>query len=182
MSNQTFLWGMLILPWLTLFFMPKTDIKKWMPAALFVIATNTIIIDAGVTLKLWETRENIYPLNEMISYVYGALPIGAMWILKYTYGRFWLYTAVQIMGSFVLIFWVQPLLHRREIFVWLDNDMFAGFGAFAITVIHLLSVYLYQMWQESVFVHSERPVSASHLQPVMAKPLPEEQSEKKDKD
>ena len=77
----------------------KNDIKRWMPAALFVIATNTLIIDVGVTLKLWETRENVFPLNEMISYVYGALPVGAMWILKYTYGRFWSYVAAQTMGS-----------------------------------------------------------------------------------
>ncbi|QDR80314.1 hypothetical protein [Sporomusa termitida] len=155
MSNQTILWGMLLLPWLTLFLMPKEDIKRWMPAALFVIATNTIIIDAGVTLKLWEIRENIYPFSEMISYVYGALPVGAMWILKYTYGRFLLYAAAQIMGSLVLIFLVQPVLHRREIFVWLNQDMFSGMGAFIITAIHLIIVYSYQMWQEDVFVRSK---------------------------
>lgn len=179
MSNQTILWGMLFLPWLTLFLMPKKDIKRWMPAALFVIVTNTIIIDAGVTFKLWETRENIFPLNEMISYVYGALPVGSMWILKYTYGRFLWYTAAQIIGSFVLIFLVQPLLHRREIFVWLNQDMFAGFGAFVLTVIHLIAVYLYQRWQESVFVPAERTESSPHLQPAAARPLPEEQAEKK---
>jgi hypothetical protein len=171
---------MLFLPWLTLFLMSKEDIKRWMPAALFVIATNTLIIDAGVTLKLWETRENVYPLSEMISYVYGALPVGAMWILKYTYGRFLLYAAAQIMGSLVLIFLVQPLLHRREIFVWLDKDMFAGIGAFTITLVHFISVYLYQMWQESVFVRSGRTEFSANLHPAVAKPLPKEQGEKKD--
>ncbi|WP_371370859.1 hypothetical protein [Sporomusa aerivorans] len=179
MSNQTILWGMLLLPWLTLFLMPKNDIKRWMPAALFVIATNTLIIDVGVTLKLWETRENVFPLNEMISYVYGALPVGAMWILKYTYGRFWSYVAAQTMGSLLLILIVQPLLHRREIFVWLNQDMFAGMGAFYITVIHLISVYLYQMWQESVFVRSEQTGFSANLQPALSKPLPKELEDNK---
>ncbi len=34
MSNQILLWSVLILPWLTLFFMKKEDIKRLMPASL----------------------------------------------------------------------------------------------------------------------------------------------------
>jgi hypothetical protein len=175
-SNQVILWSMLILPWLTLFFMPRADIKRWMPAALFVIVTNTLIVEAGVTWRIWETHENIYPLNEMISFVYGALPIGAMWILKYTYGRFWLYAATQIAGSLVLILLVQPILHRRGIFVWIDENALAGIGAFTTTVVHFIFVYIYQMWQEGIFVHSEQTRSSLALQPAAAKPL--EQNEK----
>ncbi len=171
MSNQVIVWSMLILPWLTLFFMPREDIKKWMPAVLFVMVTNTIIVDVGVTLKIWETRENIYPFNEMISFVYGALPIGSMWILKYTYGRFWLYTVAQIIGSFVLILLVQPWLHRRGIFVWIDENDLAGIGAFSTTLAQLILVYIYQAWQESVFVHFKQSNLSSNLQPAAAKPL-----------
>lgn len=171
MSNQTILWGMLILPWLTLFFMPKEDIKKWMPAALFVMVSSTLIIDGGVGLKLFEIRENIYPFNEMISYIYGALPIGSMWILKYTYGRLWLYTAIQLVGSFILMFLVQPWLHRRGILVWLDETDLGGMGAFITTLVHLISVYGYQVWQDSAFVQTERIATASFLQPAAAKPL-----------
>ncbi|VBB07271.1 Hypothetical protein LUCI_2515 [Lucifera butyrica] len=174
-SNQAILWSMLVVPWLTLFFMKRQEIKHWMPAALFVIATNTIIVDVGVTWHIWETHENVYPLSEMISFVYGALPVGAMWILKYTYGRFWLYTAVQLAGSLVLIWLVQPLLHIRGIFVYVDhNNALAGIGAFATTVVHLLLVYLYQMWQDEGLVPAEPQKSIAGLQPVAAKPLPAE--------
>lgn len=177
MSNQIILWGMLILPWLTLMVMPRQDIKRWMPAALFVMVANTLIIEAGVTWKVWQTQENIYPLNEMISYVYGALPIGAMWILKYTYGRFWLYSLMQIAGGLVLIFLVQPLLHQRGIFVWLNENALSGVGAFAITVVHLISVYLYQMWQEGIFVRPEKTNSWAKLLPALAKPLSKDEED-----
>lgn len=180
MNNQMILWGMLIVPWLTLFFMPKEDLKRWMPAALFVMATSTIIVDTGVTWRVWETRENIYPLNEMISFIYGALPIGSMWILKFTYGRFWLYAAVQIAGSLVLILLVQPLLHRRGIFVYLNENTLAGIGPFTTTVVHLISVYIYQMWQEGIFARSEIKSFSPILQPAAAKPLPKEQENKAD--
>lgn len=178
MSNQVILWSMLILPWLTLFFMPKEDIKRWMPAALFVMVTNTLIVDVGVNWKVWETRENVYPLSEMISFVYGALPIGAMWILKYTYGRFWLYAAVQTAGGLVLILLVQPLLHRRGIFVYLDENALAGIGAFVTTVVHYISVYLYQMWQDGILIRSKRTGLSANVQPAAAKPLDKDEQDK----
>lgn len=173
MSNQAALWSMLVLPWLTLAFMKRQEIKRWMPAALFVIATSTIIIEAGVTLRMWETHETTYPLNEMISYVYGTLPVGSMWILKYTYGRFWLYTAFQLVGSLILILLVQPWLHNRDIFIYVDPNVIGGLEPFAITVVHLLLVYFYQMWQDEVIV-SAQASSAAILQPAAAKPLPNE--------
>ncbi|WP_333595140.1 hypothetical protein [Anaerospora hongkongensis] len=170
MSNQAVLWSMLVLPWLTLAFMKTQEIKRWMPAALFVIVTSTIIVDAGVTLRIWETHENTYPLNEMISYVYGALPVGSMWILKYTYRRFWLYTAFQLAGSFILILLVQPWLHNRDIFVYVDPTIIGGLEPFTITVVHLLLVYFYQRWQDEGSV-SAQASSAASLQPAAAKPL-----------
>jgi hypothetical protein len=168
---------MLIVPWITLFFMPKEEIKRWMPAALFVMVTNTIIVDVGVTWKVWETHQNVYPLSEMISFVYGALPIGAMWILKFTYGRFWLYAVVQVIFSLVFILLVQPFLHRRGIFVWVDADALAGIGAFTTTVVHLISLYLYQMWQDEALVAAERSTVSSKLQPAAAKPLGQDEQD-----
>jgi len=174
MSNQAALWSMLVLPWLTLVFMKREEIKQWMPAALFVMVTSTLIIEAGITFKLWETHETTFPLNEMISYVYGTLPVGAMWILKYTYGRFWLYATVQLVGSLVLILLVQPWLHNRDIFVYVNPNNLAGIGPFAITVVHLLLVYFYQMWQDEVIISTEASRSTAALQPAAAKPIQEE--------
>ncbi|SDD90794.1 hypothetical protein [Sporomusa acidovorans] len=175
MSNQVIVWSMLIPPWLTLFFMKRQEIKKWMPAALFVMVTTTIIHEVGITWGIWETHENAYPLGHMISFTYGALPIGAMWILKYTYGRFWLYAAVQLVGSAILVFIVQPWLHVRGIFVYVDqNNALAGIGAFSTTLVHLLLVYLYQMWQDEGLVLPKRNSSPAGLQPAAAKPVPDD--------
>lgn len=175
MSNQVIVWSMLIPPWLTLFFMKREEIKRWMPAALFVIVTTTIIHEVGFTWGIWETIENTYPLGHMISFTYGALPVGAMWILKYTYGRFWLYTAVQLGGSIILVYVIQPWLHIRGIFVYIDhNNALAGIGAFSTTVIHLLSVYLFQMWQDEVLILPNQKYNHQTFQPAIAKPMPDD--------
>lgn len=65
MDNQLLLWGMLILPWLTIFFMKIEHIKRYRPAALFTIVTSLIIAEVGIGLKMWEVKDNIYPLNDI---------------------------------------------------------------------------------------------------------------------
>jgi hypothetical protein len=47
MSNQVLLWSMLILPWLTLFFMSTENIKKWTPVALFSALTSVLAVELG---------------------------------------------------------------------------------------------------------------------------------------
>ncbi len=156
MTNQVIVWSMLILPWLSLFFMKKEEIRRWMPVALFTMVTNTIIIDIGVGLKLWETRVNIFPLDQMISFVYGVLPIAAMWIFKFTYGRFWLYFVIEILLSTLFIRVIHPWLHRRGIFIWLNQDFLKGIWIYVMTITHYLLIYLYGMWQDGKFARPHK--------------------------
>ena len=88
LTNQIILWSTLIIPWLTLFFMKKEDIRRYLPAALFVMLISAIIIDAGVRLGFWVIKENVFPLNELLPYPFGLYPALTMWILKFTNGNF----------------------------------------------------------------------------------------------
>jgi len=178
-SNQIILWSMLVPPWLTLLLMNKEDVKRWMPVALFTIVANTLIVDSGVGLKVWEIHQNTYPLSQMISLNYGVLPVATMWIFKFTYSRFWLYAAVEVALGLVFIFLVQPWLHRRGIWVWINQDAISGFGAFMTTVGHFVSIYVYQMWQESIFAKCERANSFTSLNPAAAKPMQGKDEENK---
>ncbi len=86
-SNQFILWSLLIVPWLSLLFLPLKDIRRFMPAALFTALTNIIIVDMGVSWSWWTVKENIYPLNEILPLAFAFL-VAEIWILKYTYGKF----------------------------------------------------------------------------------------------
>jgi len=87
MSNQTLLWGTLILPWLSLLFMKKENIKRFLPAGLLAAFISIFVCDIGVRTGWWVFRETTYPLGLLSSYVYGLFPILPMWILNFTYGR-----------------------------------------------------------------------------------------------
>jgi hypothetical protein len=151
MSNQVILWSLLILPWLTIFFMKRQDFKRFMPAALFTTVTSAIISDVGIGLNLWTIKDNIYPFYQLLPIMFGFNPVSTLWLLKFFYKRFWLYSIVQLLLSCGFSFVLQPWLQKRGIWV---NIEATSLLILLINIPHFLSIYLYHMWQESIFIQS----------------------------
>lgn len=59
--NQIILWSMFIVPWLTLFFMKKEEVRRYIPVALFAAATSVIIHDVGLRLGFWVIQDVAFP-------------------------------------------------------------------------------------------------------------------------
>jgi hypothetical protein len=138
-----------------------------MPAALFTAITTILIIDMGVRINWWIIRETIYPLYEVLPLSFGVFLAMDIWILKYTYGRFWLYTIVQVLLGFVFIFLVQPWLSLRGI--WVRTNV-TNFLAYLPAIPQFIFIYLYQMWQEDALVPAMKNLFSRNLQPAAAKP------------
>ncbi|WP_021170635.1 hypothetical protein SOV_27560 [Sporomusa ovata DSM 2662] len=105
MSNQVILWGTLILPWLSLLFMPKKDIKRYISVGLLSTILCIIVIETGIRYAWWAIRETTFPFAVIPTYAYGLFPVFPMWLLKYTYGRFSLYLTVDTILNIVLPLW-----------------------------------------------------------------------------
>jgi len=167
MSNQMILWSMAILPWFTIFFMKKEDIKRFMPIAFLTIVSTGFVIEAGNTLNLWKVRETIYPLNQTISYVYGLAPVVAMWVFKLAYGRIWLFIISDLVFNIVFSFLIVPWLAIRGI-----KDLnVSNLTVLLIATVLSIPLYLYQMWQEDALVPAVKKFFAPKLQPALNKPL-----------
>ena len=121
MSNQVIVWSILIVPWVSLVFMKKEEIRRLMPLALFSMVITSIVIESGITLKLWNIRETTYPLNHTLSYVYGLAPVVTIWLFKFTFRRFWIYFAADTIFNLVFAFLISPWLASRGI-----KDLFMG--------------------------------------------------------
>lgn len=165
-SNQVILWGGLIVPWLTLFFMPKEDIKRYIAVGFLATILCIVVIETGISYAWWTIRETTYPFVVIPTYTYGLFPVVSMWLFKYTYGRFGLYLAVDTVLNIVFAFAVLPWLGSRGI---LDFD--AGLIAFIFVSVISIIMYGFQIWQEGVFARSERSCTSPNLQPAAAKPL-----------
>lgn len=176
MSIQTIHWALFVIPWLTIFLVRKEDIKRYMPATLFATILSTLIHDSGITLGIWTLHETVFPLHGMTPYLYGSLAITALWVLKFTYGRFWLYMATNIILDIGFVFlFLGKLLPAKGI---LSLNV-PPLQALPITLIHAVLIYGYQVWQEGVFIRSESKSYSSILQPAAAKPSLQDEEQKK---
>jgi len=167
LSNQVILWSMIIVPWLSLFFMPKDDLKRFMPAGLFIMATGTFIQEVGLSLNMFVIRQNVFPFYVQLPIAYGIMPIATMWLLKFTYGRFWLYALSELIFSIVFSYLVLPWLSTRGTQVMINAT---SLKLLIPTIPHFIIIYLYQMWQEGIFAYSEKTHASMNLQPAAAKP------------
>ena len=174
MSNQIILLGTLIVPWLTLFFMPREDLKRYFSAGLLGGFLSILVSEVGVANGWWYFRETTYPLAMMSSYTYGLFPVIPMWILKYTFGRFWIYCGVEIIFNTIFATLVLPWFGSRGFL-----DFNAGFISFFLASIIALIIYGFQIWQARIFVRSETSISPN-LQPAVAKPLPKKPEQPED--
>ncbi|VBB05099.1 Hypothetical protein LUCI_0305 [Lucifera butyrica] len=166
MSNQIILWSMLIVPWITLFFMKKKDIRRYAPAGLFSLALSSIVIDAGVRLGFWTIRETIFPLNEMLSYLYGLFPILTMWVLKFTNGNFIIYMITNaILDIGFSFFLVTNFMPSRGI---IDANV-TGFQDWLLALGRAAAIYVYQKWQEGEPIRLR--TFGLNLQPAATKPM-----------
>jgi len=179
MSNQVILWSLMILPWFTLFFMPKDARKRFMPVAQFSIITCILFVEMGQTLGWFVWEEAAYPFKTP-SYIFGSNTVATMWLFYFLYGRFWKYLAVDTILNFGFIYLFHVYyLGNRGIFHEVSLNPLLNV-VYAIIIGILL--YGYQMWQEGIFARTETK-STSHftnLQPAVTKLLPESHKDNDD--
>lgn len=171
MSNQLILWGLFIVPWLTLYFMPRDDIKRFMPAGFLATLLCVILTEAGISNGWWYIRETTYPLALIPTYTYGLFPVTAMWSLKYLYGHFRLFIIVEVVLNTLFATIFIPWIARRGI-----KDFDAGLILFFFAMAIGLVLYSYQEWQEGIFALPDRTKFLRRF-PLAAKPLPQDQQD-----
>ncbi|SDF29723.1 hypothetical protein [Sporomusa acidovorans] len=173
MSNQVILWGTFIVPWLSLFLMPREDIKRFIGAGLLGGFLSILVSEAGVANGWWYFRETTYPLAMMSSYTYGLFPVIPIWILKFTYGHWQLYMVVEAIANLIFSFFILP---------WFGSRGFLDFNASIIALILAsvlaLIIYGFQMWQDDIFVQSAQTNLSLPLQPAAAKPSQDDDPDK----
>jgi len=170
------MWSMWFGPWLSLFFMKKEEIKRWMPVAMFALVLTVIIHEVGTTLGFWATRESIFPFHQMMPYYFGTMPVLTMWVFKFTYGRFGMYFIINtILDIGFNFFLLNYLLPNRGIFDFYISPLLS----LPITLMHAVVIYGYQMWQNGVPLDAKSRF-ASSMQPAVAKPLFNQQEDEKE--
>lgn len=91
MSNQVILWSLIILPWFTLFFMSREDIRRLMPVGLFSSLISIIAVEAGQTLGWFVLEKRPFPLKPrpIFSVLTQSLQCGSSTLSMAGFGFTW---------------------------------------------------------------------------------------------
>ncbi|WP_110112092.1 hypothetical protein [Bacillus sp. CGMCC 1.16541] len=88
---------MLLLPWFSFPLLGKPALKRFLPAGLFISILVFFENMVAKKRKWWVYHETIHPrVTGDFPLIWGPFLIGSMWILKATYGKFYLYMLLNI--------------------------------------------------------------------------------------
>ncbi|MBU7592860.1 hypothetical protein [Metabacillus halosaccharovorans] len=80
---------MMILSWFSIPLLGKREIKRFLPAGLFITMIVSIEDLIAKKRKWWWWYEKLHPkLSGIVPLLWGPFFIGSIWILKWTYGKF----------------------------------------------------------------------------------------------
>jgi hypothetical protein len=142
--------GMLILPWLTLFFVNKHSMKRFMPVAILASLLVTIIFEIGYVYDWWKVQVEIAPWDEItsVSLTYGVFLVGTIWIFHFVFDRkFWVYMITNILLDGFYSFIALNILIRFGIYKLVNMG---NLGIFMLMAFLAVIIYPYQKWQDSV--------------------------------
>ncbi|MDQ0230178.1 hypothetical protein [Metabacillus malikii] len=105
---------MTVLPWLTLPFLKRNTIKRFLPASIcmfFYLFGESLLAERK---KWWRFHYNIKP-NALgaIPLLIGPFFVGSLWIMKYTYGNFIRYfitnAIIDSIFTYLLLDWFKKI-------------------------------------------------------------------------
>lgn len=146
-----------------------------MPVGFLSTILCVIVIETGIRYGWWRINETTFPFAVIPTYTYGFFPVIPMWLLKYTHGRFGVYFSIDAVLNIIFAYGVLPWFANRGI---VDYD--GKLQVFIFESIIAIVMYSYQIWQEGIFINSERKKNSPNLQPAAAKPLSKDQENKVD--
>jgi hypothetical protein len=154
MLDKLVLWAILVVPWLSLFLLKKESVKRYMPVAIFTALLMTIYNELAQTYNFWVLKVEIFPqVLTAVPFVYGGFLCIVIWIFHFTYGRFWVYLASNVILDFLFCFPSNYVFEKKlELYELINHNSWILWGAFvALSVV----IYGYQVWQDEIFKTSK---------------------------
>lgn len=145
--SQFILWFMLIVPWLSLFFIKKST-RRFMPVAIFASLLVTLVFEISYTFHWWVVKEDIVPWGHITSFplTYGVFIPGTIWIYHFSYDRpFWFY---MITNAIIDALYAFIILNVFIYFGIYELKTMGNFGIFVLMIVISILIYVYQKWQE----------------------------------
>lgn len=146
MLGLIFMWSGLIVPWLTLFFLDGRVIRRYLPAALAVSLLNNVTSQLAWHYHWWTINRPMFAWSKAIDFpfIYGAFLVGTIWIMAYTFHKWWMY-AIANMAIDAFFSFVMPGVLRA---MNLIDVHISSWELYGILLFSALLLYVFQLWFE----------------------------------
>lgn len=151
MLSKIVLWVILVGPWLTLFFLNKEQVKRFMPVGILASFLMLLYNLVAYNEKHWIINVHILPWLKpsFEPFVLGGFLVTTIWVFHFTYQRFWIYLITNIVLDFMFAVFPLPNLLQNKLGIYQFNITL--WARFFIFVILSIVIYGYQKWQEEIF-------------------------------
>ncbi|CAH0347338.1 hypothetical protein EKG37_12360 [Robertmurraya yapensis] len=136
--------GLFLIPWLTTFFIPKNEFKKYTPVASFAALLVVIESMLSVPFKWWTVKGgNLNKVFNDLSLILGPFFIGTIWIFRFTFGKFWLYIMVNALMDLFLAYPINWLMQKLRVYKLVN---FKSKHIFYTAISFALVIYGFQLF------------------------------------
>jgi hypothetical protein len=138
---------MLILSWLTLPFLGKNALKKYLPSAIFISVLTKFLDKFGERKKWWRFYKGISPLDSMDFFNFGPYFATSLWMLKLFYGKFWVFLVSNTILQVVFIYLGLKYVKRYRI---LSLVFLTKFQYLVIDIFRAILLYSFQWTKDKL--------------------------------
>lgn len=111
--SKSLLLLVMILPWFTVPILGKDTFKRFLPAGLFISLVVRIVNFIAKKRRWWWWYETLSPkMSGVIPFMWGPFLVGSMWILKWTYGKFFRYMLLNLVVDGMFTYGLVYYLHK----------------------------------------------------------------------
>lgn len=115
-SSKLFLILMISISWLSLAFVGKKSIKRFLPASLFMAILVKAVNILARKRRWWWWYKTIHPsVSGEFPFVWGSFFVGSLWILKFTYGNLRKYLGLNLIAHSIFTYILEPFLQKSGI-------------------------------------------------------------------
>lgn len=146
------LWSLLLVPWASLFLLKMDTVRRYMPVALLMTVIHTLAYQAAYHYNWWrETESSLFGWDQIVPvpWVYGAYLAIVIWLFHFTFGKFWLYLAANVLLDGGFMYLVYPIWQRIGLVS--SESTLPTIAIVGMMVGFSLILYGYQLWQDNVF-------------------------------
>ncbi|WP_409250706.1 hypothetical protein V1502_11065 [Bacillus sp. SCS-153A] len=111
-QSKSILLAMVLLPFLSIPLLGKESIKRYLPSGIFILSVVAVVSTIAHKRKWWWFYVKLHPKVPGIVPLMGPFLIGSMWIMKFTYGKFFQFTLLNMIVDSIFTFVIERFLKK----------------------------------------------------------------------